>query len=997
MVDSKAIWSVVDSLKSEDKTTQHTTQAVVNRIDNEGRVWVSIPGGETETPTETSDAEVKRGDNVTVEWRGGKLYVLGNSSNPSVGAQRVNEIDQLATQAYQSANEASNNANIAKVAADNAQTSADNAATAAATADQKATAASSAASQAQTDAAAAQTAASNAQTAASSAQTSAQQAVQDAATAGRAASVAQAAAEAAQGDIDEQQEWFWHDTNGSHVLGATSGYRNDIDSTGMTIVETATEESVARFGVDGATIGKTDETHADIDYHSLQLVDKEGSTFFHVSDMRDKDDDYQATITEVFQGDGTQTEFSVGLPVSNDVSATDSSDPSNTATRSTRKYTFQTAPASGATVTIVYKTKSIEAKAYTFGIRGRGNIGPLSVAEGLDNIASGFYSHAEGYVTTANGRYSHAQGSGSTASGDESHAEGHGTTASGGSSHAEGSETTASGDNSHSEGGRSIASGQCSHAEGFGTTASGEQAHAEGVNTTASGDYSHAEGAGSTASGGSSHAEGSETTASGQYSHAEGADITASGYASHAEGFDTTASGYTSHAQNYKTIAQRRAQTALGEYNIADTGGTDETTRGDYAVIVGNGTGESNRSNALTIDWSGNTWAAGNITDGSGNVLSDKVDATDVYTKTEVDTALADKADTTDLANYLPLTGGTLEGGTGTYALTVNDGTDDTLTIDWDGNTWASGTYTAETSTGEAFFKSIRSDTGAELDFGVGAGGNNRGIFDNDMNDWALFWDNDGTGYLRSKASSGVNTWALGTDAVLTLAPNTTNNTTAIQYTASWTNNKLLLTSKNNAYDLTTSSAAAPSATARTIFAQAQDKNGNWVGAIQHNAYSSGSSYTEILAQRWNSSTSALVNNALQVGVDANGKRYYNVSDPAAFRSELGLTFLSYNTVANWATANTNFTFSSGTMRKNDIMARFTLAVKTTNALTSGTGYIVGTLKAGYRPVMAIFGGSTTNVNLSVRVTAAGEIVVIPRQAISAGTTIYIGTLLYDL
>ena len=978
MVDSKAIWSVVDSLKSEDKTVQHTTQAVVNRIDDEGRVWVSIPGGETETPTETSDAEVQRGDNVTVEWRGGKLYVLGNSSNPSVGAQRVNEIDQLATQAYQSANEASNNANIAKVAAENAQTSADNAASAAATADQKATAASTAASQAQTDAAAAQTAASNAQTAASSAQTSAQQAVQDAATAGRAASVAQAAAEAAQGDIDEQQEWFWHDTNGSHVLGATSGYRNDIDSTGMTIVETATEESVARFGVDGATIGKTDETHADIDYHSLQLVDKEGSTFFHVSDMRDKDDDYQATITEVFQGDGTQTEFSVGLPVSNDVSATDSSDPSNTATRRTRIYTFQTAPASGATVTIVYKTKSIEAKAYTFGIRGRGNIGPLSVAEGLDNIASGFYSHAEGYVTTANGRYSHAQGSGSIASGDESHAEGHGTTASGGSSHAEGSETTASGDNSHAEGGRSIASGQSTHAEGLGTTASGEQAHAEGINTTASGDYSHAEGAGSTASGGSSHAEGSETTASGQYSHAEGADITASGYASHAEGFDTTASGYTSHAQNYKTIAQRRAQTALGEYNIADTGGTDETTRGDYAVIVGNGTGESNRSNALTIDWSGNTWAAGNITDGSGNVLSDK-------------------ANTTDLANYLPLTGGTLVGGTGTYALTVNDGTDDTLTIDWDGNTWASGTYTAETSTGEAFFKSIRSDTGAELDFGVGAGGNNRGIWDVGTGHWVLYTADSGSVALKSGAnSSDTSTWIFNDD-ILTLAPNTTNNTTAIQYTASWTNNKRLIEARNNAYDLTTSSAAAPSATARTIFAQAQDKNGNWVGAIQHNAHSNGASYIEMLAQRWNTSTGALVNNALQVGVDANGNRYYNVTDPAAFRSELGLTFLSYNTVANWATANTNFTFSSGTMRKNDIMARFTLAVKTTNALTSGTGYIVGTLKAGYRPVMAIFGGSTTNVNLSVRVTAAGEIVVIPRQAISAGTTIYIGTLLYDL
>lgn len=75
----------------------------------------------------------------------------------------------------------------------------------------------------------------------------------------------------------------------------------------------------------------------------------------------------------------------------------------------------------------------------------------------------------------------------------------------------------------------------------------------------------------------------------------------------------SSATGSNSVAQNRGTTAQRKSQTALGEFNIADTSGTT-TTRGDYAVIVGNGTSNSNRSNALTIDWDGNVVASGNAT-----------------------------------------------------------------------------------------------------------------------------------------------------------------------------------------------------------------------------------------------------------------------------------------------------------------------------------------------------------------------------------------------
>ena len=166
--------------------------------------------------------------------------------------------------------------------------------------------------------------------------------------------------------------------------------------------------------------------------------------------------------------------------------------------------------------------------------------------------------------------------------------------------------------------------GNYSTAEGFHNIASGYVSHAEGSVTEASGHSSHAEGSGSRARGSSSHAEGSSTESIGAGSHAEGGYTDAIGLYSHAEGDQTEASGDYSHSQNRSTIAQRKSQTVIGEYNIADTAGADGTERGDYVFIIGNGEGiiENPRSNALTVDWSGNVEAAGDVTDGSSNTLS---------------------------------------------------------------------------------------------------------------------------------------------------------------------------------------------------------------------------------------------------------------------------------------------------------------------------------------------------------------------------------------
>ena len=140
--------------------------------------------------------------------------------------------------------------------------------------------------------------------------------------------------------------------------------------------------------------------------------------------------------------------------------------------------------------------------------------------------------------------------------------------------------------------------GHCSFAEGGYTEASGYYSHAEGSSTEASGYYSHAEGSSTVASGSASHAEGSSTLASGSASHAEGDYTKASGYASHAEGTGTIASGDSQHV--------------FGKYNIPDT---DDT----YVEIVGRGgDSDTSRSNARTLDWSGNEWLAGKITPAGG-------------------------------------------------------------------------------------------------------------------------------------------------------------------------------------------------------------------------------------------------------------------------------------------------------------------------------------------------------------------------------------------
>ena len=144
-------------------------------------------------------------------------------------------------------------------------------------------------------------------------------------------------------------------------------------------------------------------------------------------------------------------------------------------------------------------------------------------------------------------------------------------------------------------------------------------------------------------------------------SSAIGYDVEASGYASHAEGDSTTASGKNSHAEGTYTIASGENQHAQGRYNIVDN-------NNKYAHIVGNGN-SSTDSNAHTLDWEGNGWYAGKLSQ-EGIPTEDK----DLVTKKYVDDKVKDTLVTTNISGT-------------TLALTVNkyqtatvvDGTEITL------------------------------------------------------------------------------------------------------------------------------------------------------------------------------------------------------------------------------------------------------------------------------------------------------------------------------
>lgn len=80
------------------------------------------------------------------------------------------------------------------------------------------------------------------------------------------------------------------------MLGDSTGYRNDIKSTGMEVVDVSSEKAVAKFGAEGAQIGKDDGSHVIQTSASFKMADNENQSFFEVIDLKGATG--QATIQE---------------------------------------------------------------------------------------------------------------------------------------------------------------------------------------------------------------------------------------------------------------------------------------------------------------------------------------------------------------------------------------------------------------------------------------------------------------------------------------------------------------------------------------------------------------------------------------------------------------------------------------------------------------------------------------------------------------------------
>lgn len=262
-------------------------------------------------------------------------------------------------------------------------------------------------------------------------------------------------------------------TRGVKILDSVEIYRDGVKK--------------ADYG-DAVTIGVNNGTQSYLyeDYHSLEMIDSGGKTFFSINDLRDTNG--EAEITYNYYGDGTTKTFTF-RPPAKDTNYTVSFAGSGvgTITKTTSYFTFENAPLAGVHFTVTYTTTSQYAKAYTIGLRNIvGDIGAMSVAVGVDNNASGYASFASGISTNASGNLSHSEGYGTRSIGYGSHAEGGVAYADGEYSHAEGYETVASRSSSHAEGSYTTASSTNAHAEGNRTVASGVNSHAGGDRTIAS-------------------------------------------------------------------------------------------------------------------------------------------------------------------------------------------------------------------------------------------------------------------------------------------------------------------------------------------------------------------------------------------------------------------------------------------------------------------------------------------------------------------------------
>jgi hypothetical protein len=139
------------------------------------------------------------------------------------------------------------------------------------------------------------------------------------------------------------------------------------------------------------------------------------------------------------------------------------------------------------------------------------------------------------------------------------------------------------------------------------------------------------------------------------------------------------------------------------------------------------------------------------------------------------------------------------------------------------------------------------------------------------------------------------------------------------------------------------------------------DMDGSAIGAMDSYRLTSGESGIRLIG--YAGPNGASVYNTFRVGKLADGTNVYYITDPAAFRSAIGLDNTS------WQTLTTNVTYKRN---MGWVIVKFNGAT-----YTGSTEQVIGTLPSGYRPTAYIYAAlvaGTSNVGPYCAVTTGGDV-----------------------
>lgn len=95
-INPETAWEFADAIKSVFKMPTARRRATVQSVDDDGTIWVQLPGSPNVTPIASTGANVEPGDTVLTELRGTSLHITENNTDPAVGARQAGSIAHAA-------------------------------------------------------------------------------------------------------------------------------------------------------------------------------------------------------------------------------------------------------------------------------------------------------------------------------------------------------------------------------------------------------------------------------------------------------------------------------------------------------------------------------------------------------------------------------------------------------------------------------------------------------------------------------------------------------------------------------------------------------------------------------------------------------------------------------------------------------------------------------------------------------------------------------------